>query len=146
MVKQVMNSDHGNSSAGHLEREIQSTFVCVKQAAQWLNYAENWRKLNWAPKAGKGTQAWAVETQDCNPLLLHAALLHALPQQKIKDRALSSLRLLPCACYLMLALGEVVKVSWWLYPAISQTCTADSTQNTAPPSHSRASWRLATSA
>lgn len=41
MVKQVMNSDHGNSSAGHLECEIQTSFVSVKQTAQWLNYAEN---------------------------------------------------------------------------------------------------------
>lgn len=41
MVKQVMNSHHGNSSAGQMKCEIQTSFVCIKQAAQWLNYAEN---------------------------------------------------------------------------------------------------------
>lgn len=37
MVKQPTNSDHSNSSAGHLEYEIKTTF-CVYQAAE---YAES---------------------------------------------------------------------------------------------------------
>lgn len=59
MVKQATNSDH-NSSAGHLEYEIKTSFACIKQAAQWLNRqkAKDWQTEH--PKNAKGTQAQAI--------------------------------------------------------------------------------------
>ena len=62
MVKQAMNSDHDNSSAGHLEYEIKTSFVCIKQAAQWLNMQKPKEWQTEPLKDAKGTQAWAIET------------------------------------------------------------------------------------
>lgn len=56
MLKQAMNSEHDNSSAGHLEYEMKSSFLCTKQAAQWLSVqkAKEWQSEH--PKDAEGTQ------------------------------------------------------------------------------------------
>lgn len=57
MVKQAMNSDHGNSSTGYLEYETKSSFLCTKQAAPWLNTQKEKEWQGEHPKDAKGTQA-----------------------------------------------------------------------------------------